>query len=569
MNHPIPIEALDGKVGVLGITGSGKTFTAIGLVEQLLELGRQVIIVDPTGAYHGLRTAFPLPIFGGLEGDLPLTEADGETIARVIADRNLSAIVDVSLLLKESHAVARRFMSGFVAALKNSPGRARYLVMDEADEFMPENVGGGDAKLFGDLKWIVRRGRIDGWRMMMVTQRPQDIAKSVLTQCETLVIHQLTAPQDRKAVEEWVKGNADPGQAKEVLGTLARLENGEAWIWSPRQNLLVRARLPLNRSADTSRTPDADDSPIALAKLEGAEIAAIRDAMAKPADETEARLAPAPTRGKRLAAEIDAIADMQLELASLRAEREEWTFERAIGQQQLDAVIAENSALREIAQRFEEAAADIRRIEPALDEIPADAGIGEQRHELAPPPAIRAAAIQHIGEPIARGFTAAASDGAALPPRRVRILDAIAWGCDHFRRASIDRDIAAWLADTSPRSSSYANDLGALRSGGFIDYPGPGLLALTVKGLEVATLPTTATTRAALWKAIASKLPPRQIRVVEALFEAAPRDRAELASRTGTTSTSSSFANDLGRLRTLGLIDYPEPGSVGLGRVWQ
>ena len=112
--------------------------------------------------------------------------------------------------------------AGFVAALKNSPPRARYVVMDEADEFMPENVGGGDTRLFGDLKWIVRRGRIDGWRMLMVTQRPQDIAKSVLTQCETLVIHKLTAPQDRKAVEEWVKGNAEAGQAKEVLGSLAR-----------------------------------------------------------------------------------------------------------------------------------------------------------------------------------------------------------------------------------------------------------------------------------------------------------------------------------------------------------
>jgi hypothetical protein len=36
---------------------------------------------------------------------------------------------------------------------------------------------------------------------------------------------------------------------------------------------------------------------------------------------------------------------------------------------------------------------------------------------------------------------------------------------------------------------------------------------------------------------------------------------------TGISATSSSFANDLGKLRTLGLIDYPASGIVGLGRV--
>lgn len=561
MTHPIPFEALDGKVGVLGITGSGKTFTAIGLVEQLLELGRQVIVVDPTGAYHGLRTAFPIIIFGGLNGDVRISEADGEAIARVIVDRNMSAIVDVSLLLKESHGAARRFMAGFVAALKNSPARARYVVMDEADEFMPENVGGGDARLFGDLKWIVRRGRIDGWRMLMVTQRPQDIAKSVLTQCETLVIHKLTAPQDRKAIEEWVKGNAEAGQAKEVLGSLARLDTGEAWIWSPRHDLLVRAQLPANRSADTSRTPDADAEAVPLVKLEAGEIAEIRATLSLVT-------APAST-GKSL------IGPEMAELLALRVERDEWRIERAEGQRQLDMLIEENRAIRDVAIRF---AADLRRIRPAFDEIPAQGGGGPEVDEgqtegaratiaSASPPRVTAPA------PAAGTATGKAGGGnaspAALPPRRVRILDAIAWGCDHFRRSSIDRDIVAWLADTSPRSSSYANDLGALRSAGLIDYPSPGTLALTANGVEIAAKPPAATTRADLWAAIAAKLSPRQVRIVDVLFDVGPVDRVTLAERAGTTSTSSSFANDLGRLRTLGLIDYPSTGVVGLGRVWQ
>jgi molybdopterin-guanine dinucleotide biosynthesis protein len=44
-------------IAVLGKTGSGKTFAVKGIVEHLLERGRRVGIVDPTGAWWGLRSA--------------------------------------------------------------------------------------------------------------------------------------------------------------------------------------------------------------------------------------------------------------------------------------------------------------------------------------------------------------------------------------------------------------------------------------------------------------------------------------------------------------------------------
>ncbi|WP_310530669.1 helicase HerA domain-containing protein [Novosphingobium sp.] len=345
MSHPIPFEALDGKVGVMGVTGTGKTYTAIGLVELLLDAGRQVIIIDPTGAYNGLRTAFPIPIFGGKFGDVEIGEDSGEAVARAIIDHDLSAIVDVSLLLKQSHAAARRFMAPFVAVMKNAPARARYLAMDEADEFMPENASGSVAQLFGDLKWIVRRGRIEGWRMLMVTQRPQDIAKSVLTQCETMVIHKLTAPQDRKALLEWVKGTADTAEGKIVLDSLARLETGEAWVWSPRHDLLQRVRMPANRSEDRSKTPDADDAPHARLGFQAVDMGAIRATLAAPmvANEGQA-LDPA----------------LKAELEALRDERDEWTIERATGQQQLDELLAVIARYQEAERTFFGMIADIQ-----------------------------------------------------------------------------------------------------------------------------------------------------------------------------------------------------------------
>lgn len=355
MTHPVPFDALDGKVGILGITGSGKTHTAIGLVELLLDANRQVIIIDPTGAYGGLRSSYPIPIFGGKYGDVQISEEDGEAVARVINDKKISAIVDVSPLLKHSHESARRFMAGFVARLKDSPGAARYLVIDEADEFMPENVTGGMARLFGNLKWIVRRGRIEGWRVMMVTQRPQDIAKSVLDQCETLIVHQLTSPRDRKAVELWVKGNVESARANEVLQSLTTLATGQAWVWSPRRDVLELAMMPANRSADTSKTPDAADAPRNASNFKKVDVRGLQAALAKPAapdpvgdpqwKDSVQRADKAGRESKEepfltLARRDAQVSDLNGQLKAMTADRDHWRDEATSKDAQICAIRA-------------------------------------------------------------------------------------------------------------------------------------------------------------------------------------------------------------------------------------
>ena len=51
----IPKAALNQHIAILGKTGSGKTFAAKGIVEHLLDEGRQVCVLDPTGAWWGMR----------------------------------------------------------------------------------------------------------------------------------------------------------------------------------------------------------------------------------------------------------------------------------------------------------------------------------------------------------------------------------------------------------------------------------------------------------------------------------------------------------------------------------
>jgi uncharacterized protein len=55
--HPLPDAALDADIAILGKKGHGKTFTAKGIVERLLHLGRRVIVLDPLSVWWGLKAS--------------------------------------------------------------------------------------------------------------------------------------------------------------------------------------------------------------------------------------------------------------------------------------------------------------------------------------------------------------------------------------------------------------------------------------------------------------------------------------------------------------------------------
>src|SRR5580765_6542458 len=101
--YPVPAEALKDAVAIVGRIGSGKTYAAKGAVETLLADGARVCIVDPTGVWWGLRSsadgrkpAFPVVVFGGDHGDVPIGEESGAALAALIAEKNLPAIIDLA-----------------------------------------------------------------------------------------------------------------------------------------------------------------------------------------------------------------------------------------------------------------------------------------------------------------------------------------------------------------------------------------------------------------------------------------------------------------------------------------
>jgi hypothetical protein len=284
------VNLLDHPTAVVGTTGAGKTFAAKGGVEALIRNKRSTIILDPVGAWWGLRAGatpkqagLPVMIFGGEHADVPIapTSESGTALGEALANRSeLYAIVDTSEMTGGQKV---RFLTPFLESLYARNRAVLHLIVDEADEIAAQRIADGEQRLFGIFDKIVRRGRIKGFRPLMITQRPAVIHKNVLSQVGTLIAMKLTSPQDRKAIDDWVKGNADADQAKEVMKSLPTLSRGEGWVWSPADAVLERTKFPAIGTFDSSKTPQPGDIVTSPA-LAPVDVEALRIALASPAE---------------------------------------------------------------------------------------------------------------------------------------------------------------------------------------------------------------------------------------------------------------------------------------------
>lgn len=240
-----------------------------------------IVVLDPTGAWYGLRSSidgksdgFPVVIIGGSHGDVPMDEHAGKIIADLVVDHPGFYILDFSLT--ESEAAQDRFATDFGAHFYRRKESARFpmhLFIDEADSFMPQRPFPGQQRMLGAFDTIVRRGGIRGIGVTMITQRPAVLNKNALTQAETLIALQMSGAQDIDAIEHWMRIHGSKEQRDEVVATLASLQRGECWIWSPSwlemlKRVNIRERLTFNSSA----TPKAGEKEIIAPKLAAVDI---------------------------------------------------------------------------------------------------------------------------------------------------------------------------------------------------------------------------------------------------------------------------------------------------------
>lgn len=552
----IPDDVAAQPFAVLGKTGSGKTYAAKGLVEQLLAQGRRVCVLDPTGAWWGLRVGadgkspgHKIAIFGGRHGDVPISEHAGAALGRLIGSNRLSAVIDLRDLLL---AQQRRFVEAFLESLYQANSQPLHLVVDEADEFAPQRSAPETAGMLGQFDRVARRGRSRGFRLGMITQRPARLNKDVLAQAASLFALALTLPHDRAAVEAWVSGAIGKDETREMMRHLPSLRKGEGYVAIPEIAVACRVKFPSISTFDSSSTPD-DSIEMPTATLAAMDLTQLRAAMAEAVKEAEDS---DPRRLRKRIAELEAqVRKVEVPRAD-SAQLAEFEQRAAAAEKRMRSMLI---AAEEASPVLRRVAADISTIAERLDVIHFGRGAEEiaavaSRIADRPPPQDPAPApvLAPAGE---------AADRNGLPGPHARILDAIAWwsalGIDRPSRHQV-----AGIAGYAPTSGTYDTYVSRMRSAGLIDV-GDGALALTNLGAGLAQSPAAAPTPGELHRRVLERLPDPLAKLLRVLLQRAePMGRTELAELSGYAPSSGTFDTYVSRLRSLGLVRIPRKTSI-------
>lgn len=279
----LPKQMVTESIGIVAARGSGKTYTTAVMAEELFIADLPFLVIDPLGVYWGIRSSadgtdvgLPVIVLGGDHGDLPLEAGSGRAIARWVLEYRKPTVLDLSNFRK---AEQRLFVSDLAEELYTSCKAPLHLIVDESDLFIPQKPGPDDKRVLAAFEDIVRRGRVRGLGITVVTQRPAVIHKDILTQIGTLVVMRMMGPQDRKAIEDWIKFHGDPAKQRMVLASLASLPIGTAWIWSPGwlgllRKVAVRERLTFDSSITPKTGAEPRKQPLIMAAVDVEELRA-------------------------------------------------------------------------------------------------------------------------------------------------------------------------------------------------------------------------------------------------------------------------------------------------------
>lgn len=561
----LPLDYATQTDAIIARKRVGKTYTASVIAEELIEHEIPIVVLDPTGAWWGLRSSadgkregYKVIVIGGEHGDVPLEDTAGKIIADLVVDHPGYYVIDFSKFEHDSEI--QRFATEFGKRFYFRKEEKRFavkLIIDEADIVAPQNPMPNERVMLHTYDNIVRRGGIRGIGVCMITQRPAVLNKNILTQCETLFCLQISGSQDIDALMHWTKVHGTKEQKEELFSTIATLQRGEAWFWSPSwmqkfEKIHIRERRTFNSSA----TPKVGETVVIPKRLAAVDITKLGEqirATVEHAKEND------PQELRKTIAELR----RDLKSAEGRVQTKETVKEVRVVTKDDEKVL--DAAIQE-CQKAQTAADNMTR---AIDSLKGECGKIAFRLEVLNKPqfAPRQELKRHnnaIIMPKERPKNDAHAEN-GISPVAQRILNALA----ELLALGIHRpvrEIVALMANyTNLASTGFVKATSALRTEGYIDYPDAETMVLTDIGLRHAVQPSNPRSSEEIQNRICNILGGKSAEVLRPLIDAypSPMSRMEVANRAGYTNLASTgFVKVISRLRTLGFVDYPDRNSI-------
>ena len=245
------VELLTGRGFVTGKSGSGKSNTASVIAENLLDSGYGLLVVDIDGEYYGLKEEYEILHVGADEEcDIQVTTEHAEKIASLALEQNVPIILDISSFLddEEAEALLTEVSKQLFAKAKKLK-QPFLMLVEEVHEWIPENGSVGEVGKM--LIKIGKRGRKHGLGIVGISQRPADVKKDYITQCDWLVWHRLTWNNDTKVVRRVLDG--------EYASAVEDLNDGEAFMMTDWSESVRRVQFHRKQTFDAGATPGLDD----------------------------------------------------------------------------------------------------------------------------------------------------------------------------------------------------------------------------------------------------------------------------------------------------------------------
>lgn len=278
----LPGDLIGQRIAILGISGSGKTNTAAVLIEETLQQGIPLTIVDIEGEYWGLKERYDLLIVGRSPVvDLEIGAEQAASIAEFSLKQRISVILDLSeFKLSDAFEFLLVYFNRLweLASLERKPYG---IVLEEASEFIPQ---GAATPLKDILKTIASRGRKKGLSLMVINQRATTLEKNVLTQSSLLFLHNVRYPSDLKVYEDLI-----PLLPREVDMMVKDLKPGQAIVLHQHSILTVQIRL--RHTFHAGATPGLEEAAPTLRKLDSQMLEQLRQSFHAdvPAATTDAK----------------------------------------------------------------------------------------------------------------------------------------------------------------------------------------------------------------------------------------------------------------------------------------
>lgn len=572
----LPPAVVTESIGVFGRKGSGKTNTGGLLFEQMFGLGAQCVAIDPVGNWWGLRLArngksdgLRIPIFGGDKGDRPITAGGGKLLAQAIVERDISCVIDLMSFRRSERDQFAADFADELFELKKRRHTPLHLFLEEARLFAPETpTSKGQHRLLEAVEQIVRLGRNYGLGISLLDQRPQDVSKTVTGQTEILIVHQMVESQGRESIEKWVRAKKTKGA--DQLENLAELHTGEAFLWSP--GLLRRfAHIHVHKKAtyDASKTPE----------IGGSKYKTPRPLSAKELDKLTAQMAQVMEEAEKN--------DPTLQLAALRRQLREKEIQleqaKRVGSPAPAKTVTVEKVI-EVPVRDPRLIKMLMGLQNDLGKVLAPIGVSVTKAtqllsrfttEVEKTPAAKPKALATTAKTtiVAPAAIAAAprtapkrlvdANGTVVSKAEKNILRSLAM-YEAFGIKQPSATAVGFLAGYSPSGGHFNNTRGAMRTKGLVEYPQQDHLELTEFGRSLAPAIDVPLTNEAMHAAVLGELVGAERKIASALIDAWPNSmtQQEVGEATDLDPDGGHFNNIRGRLRTLGIIDYPKKGEM-------